>query len=233
VSAPLIVVSGLAREAAIAAGPGITTVVGGGNAQRLTRLLDEALARGARGVVSFGIAGGVSSELAPGSLVIAETVVSGAERFAGDPGWCNRLAAALPQARVASIAGIERPASNRAAKRAFQDSLGVVAVDMESHVAARQAAARGLPFAALRAIADPAERDLPPAALIALKPDGSPDLGAVLLSLMRSPAQLPGLLRLALDARAAFAALLRSRRALGPDLGLASLRDPMLGAPPA
>jgi len=37
-----------------------------------------------------------------------------------------------------------------------------------------------------------------------------------LLSLMRSPAQLPGLLRLAFDARAAFAALLRAKQLLGP-----------------
>jgi adenosylhomocysteine nucleosidase len=220
VSPPLIVVSGLAREAAIAAGPGIVNVVGGGNGQRLARLLDEALAGGARGVLSFGIAGGVAPGLAPGSLVIAESVVSGEDRFATDPAWRNRLAAALPQASVASIAGIERPAADRAAKRAFHETLGVVAVDMESHIAARLAAARGLPFAVLRAVADPAERNLPPAALIALKPDGTPDLGAVLLSLMRSPAQLPGLLRLAFDARAAFAALGRARGAIGEDFGL-------------
>ena len=216
-SPPLIVVSGLAREAPIAAGPGIVTVVGGGNGQRLARLLNDALAGGARGVLSFGIAGGVAPGLVPGSLVIAETVVSGEDRFATDPVWRNRLAAALPRAHIASIAGIERPAADRAAKRAFGETLGVVAVDMESHIAARQAAARSLPFAVLRAIADPAERDLPSAALIALKPDGSPDLGAVLLSLMRSPAQLPGLLRLAFDARAAFAALLHAKRSLGAE----------------
>ena len=133
----------------------------------------------------------------------------------------------MPQARVASIAGIERPAADRAAKLRLHAALGVVAVDMESHIAARLAAARKLPFAALRAIADPAERDLPPAALLALKPDGSPDLRAVLLSLMRRPAQLPALLRLAFDARAAFAALLRGRRALGPG-GFADLGDPVL-----
>jgi hopanoid-associated phosphorylase len=219
VSAPIIVVSGLAREAAIAAGPGIATVVGGGNGQRLARLLDEALAQGARGVMSFGIAGGVLPRLASGSLVIAETIVAGEERFAVDIGWRDRLAAGLPQARVAGIAGIERPAADRAAKQAFHAALGVVAVDMESLIAARLAAARNLPFAALRAIADPAERDLPPAALLPLKPDGSPDLSAVLASLMRRPSQFPGLLRLGFDARAAFAALLRARRALGPGLG--------------
>jgi len=227
VNLPVIIVSGLAREAAIAAGPGITAVVGGGNGQRLARLLDEALARGALGVMSFGIAGGVASGLAAGSLVIAETIVAGEERFAADIGWRDRLAAALPQARVAGIAGIERPAADRAAKLAIHAALDVVAVDMESHIAARLAAVRKLPFAALRAIADPAERDLPPAALLPLKPNGSPDLRSVLLSVMRRPAQIPALLRLAFDAEAAFAALLRGRRAFGPG-GFADLGDPVL-----
>ena len=224
---PVIAVCGLAREAAIAAGPGIVTVVGGGNGQRLARLLDEALARGARGVMSFGIAGGLAPGLAPGSLVIGESIVAGEERYLADLRWRGRVAAALPQARLATIAGVERAAADRAAKQALHGATGAAAVDMESHIAARLAASRGLPFAALRAIADPDERDLPPAALLALKPDGSPDLRAVLLSLIRRPAQLPGLVSLAFDARAAFAALLRSRRALGPGV-FPDLGDPML-----
>lgn len=217
---PVVAVCGLAREAAIAGGAGVVTVVGGGNALRLARLLDEALAQGAGGVISFGIAGGVLPGLAPGSLVIGETVFSGEERFPTDLRWRDRLAAALPQARVASIAGIERPASDRAAKQAFHGATGVAAVDMESHVAARLAAARGLPFAALRAIADPAEADLPPAALLELRADGRPDVRAILGLLLHRPAQLPALIRLGLEARAAFAALSRARSAIGTRLGL-------------
>ncbi len=90
---------------------------------------------------------------------------------------------------------------------------------MESHVAARLAALHGLPFAALRVVADPAERSLPPAALVGMRPDGTTDIGAVLRSLGRAPRQLPGLIRTGLDARAAFSALKSSR------LELASLFD--------
>ena len=225
---PIVAVCGLAREAAIAAGPGVLTVVGAGNSQRLARLLDEALAQGARGVISFGIAGGVIRGLPAGSLVIGEAVVAGEERFPVDLGWRDRLAERLPWARIATVAGIERPAVDRAAKQSFHATTGVAAVDMESHVAARVAAARNLPFALLRAVADPAERELPPAALAPLRPDGTPDLRSILVSLARRPAQLPAMLRLAFDARAAFASLLRSRRALGPGLGFPDLGDLVL-----
>jgi adenosylhomocysteine nucleosidase len=64
-------------------------------------------------------------------------------------------------------------------------------------------------------VADPAERALPPAALIGLDAAGRPALGRVLLSLVRQPAQLPALLQLARDTRRALAALRRAGDALG------------------
>src|SRR5207247_2534193 len=85
--------------------------------------------------------------------------------------------------------------------------------DMESHLAARIAAAHGLPFTACRVIVDPAHRNLPPAALLALRPDGSPDVPAVLRSVMEQPRQLPDLMRLAVAATIARAALPRIRAA--------------------
>jgi adenosylhomocysteine nucleosidase len=61
------------------------------------------------------------------------------------------------------------------------------------------AAEHGLPFAVVRAICDPAERDLPAAALIALDQKGAIGLLRVLGSLLRQPSQLPSLLGLARD----------------------------------
>src|SRR5262249_5314341 len=95
---------------------------------------------------------------------------------------------------------------------------GAAAVDMESHVAARIAAAHRIPFAACRVVIDAADRELPPAALISLRHDGTPDLAAVFSSVMRQPSQLSMLLRTALDARIAETALRRGRRRLGPAL---------------
>ncbi len=95
---------------------------------------------------------------------------------------------------------------------------------MESHVAARAAKEHGLPFAALRVVSDAAHRTLPPAARVALQPSGAIDLAGVLRSVIRSPLQIPALLRTAWEAEIAFAALLRCRNVFdggfaGADLG--------------
>ena len=109
--------------------------------------------------------------------------------------------------------------TDASSKRALYAETSALAVDTESHVAAEIALAHGLPFAALRVVADAADRDLPPAATVALKPGGRVDVKAVLRSLAATPSQLPLLLRTAVDAQAAFAALRRGRRRLGDDLG--------------
>ena len=52
-----------------------------------------------------------------------------------------------------------------------------------------------------------------------MRDDGGVNVAALLGSLARQPGQLPQLLRLAFDARAARAALFRGRRLLGAGLG--------------
>jgi adenosylhomocysteine nucleosidase len=137
------------------------------------------------------------------------------------------LCARLPGARTAELAGVDAPVVAPAAKRALLRATAAAAVDTESHVAAAIAAAHGVPFAAFRVVADGARRSLPPAAAVALAPDGRIKRAAVLGSVARAPAQLPSLLRTALDARTALRALSRGRRLLGHGLGFAD-RDELL-----
>jgi hypothetical protein len=94
---------------------------------------------------------------------------------------------------------------------------------MESHVAARLAAERGLPFAVLRVIADSAAREIPPAALAGMGKDGRIDVLAVLVALRRAPGQLPALVGLAADTRRAMAELFRCHRLVGPGFGFFDL----------
>ena len=92
---------------------------------------------------------------------------------------------------------------------------------MESQVAARFAAARGLKLAALRVISDAADHRLPPAALVAMTPDGGISLPRVLWSLAKNPLQIPALIRTGFTANKAFAELLRCRDFCG--VGFAGL----------
>ncbi|MDT8870402.1 hypothetical protein RAA17_02250 [Komagataeibacter rhaeticus] len=77
---------------------------------------------------------------------------------------------------------------------------GCVALDMESGVVAEMAAARRVPFAVMRVVCDPADRTLPPAAVVALRPDGSLAVGALARSILCNPLQIPALIRVGRDA---------------------------------
>jgi adenosylhomocysteine nucleosidase len=123
------------------------------------------------------------------------------------------------------VAGVDAPVLDRAAKAELRSTTEAIAVDMESHVAAKFAAKRGLPFAIVRVVSDPAGRALPRLAATAIKPDGGVDLAHVLRELGREPGQIGDLIQAGLDARAAFASLRRCGRLLGPllRLGLSDL----------
>ncbi|WP_258002122.1 phosphorylase [Burkholderia sp. WAC0059] len=209
----------MAFEARIARGPGVE-VVFAARADLLERALAAALSRGASGVISFGTAGGLAPDLAPGTLIVAEAVEGPFGRADTDAQWSQRLAAALETSPLAGRvrrgveAAVVAPLTGAADKQALFRSTGALAVDMESHLAAAAAAARGLPFAVCRAIVDPAWRSLPAAATAGLRDDGSTSVWPILRELVRDPAQLGALLRLAADARAARAALVEARRVL-------------------
>ncbi len=75
-----------------------------------------------------------------------------------------------------------------------------------------------------RVIIDPVDRALPPAALIDLRPDGTPDVPRVLRSVLRNPCQVPALLRVAANAHAAHLALRAGRQHLGDGLRFPEFR---------
>ncbi len=214
----IIAVTGLKREAAILMGPGVDPLAGGGDSAKLERKLVEA-SGSASGIISIGLAGALSPDLKPGDWVIGQTVVTDEGDFETDARWTQRVLQSLSGARAGVIAGGDSMIVTTAAKHALGARTGAVAVDMESHIAARVAKTHGLPFAVARVISDGADHALPVAAQRGMRPDGGMDVLAVLASLLGDPRQLPALIRTALAAETAFRALLRGRQLLGPALG--------------
>ncbi|RXV68507.1 phosphorylase [Burkholderia stabilis] len=215
---PVIAVTGMAFEARIARGDGVEAVFAA-RADRLERALADATARGCAGIVSFGTAGGLAPDLAPGALVIANAIDGPFGRVETDTGWSARLVAALQDtpvwARVTrgTIAAVGAPVISEQEKASLHHAKGALAVDMESHIAAAFAAARGVPFAVCRAIVDPAWRTLPSAATAGLRDDGSTAILPILRELLKQPSQLGPLLQVASDARAARTTLIQARHA--------------------
>jgi hopanoid-associated phosphorylase len=196
-----VAVTGLRAEAEIARRAGLRAVCAGGVPARTAAALERAVAEGASFLLSFGIAGALDPSLPPGALVVASAVLDDEGRA------FDAVVPPVGGAVVGPVRGSAAIAATAAVKAALYADGGALCVDLESHVVAAAAQRAGLEFAVLRAIADPARRPLPPAALLELKPDGTPALGRVLGSVARHPGQIPALLRLALDTRAALRSL--------------------------
>ena len=212
----LIVVTGLKAEARIAAAAGVTVFACGGNVGLQARAIKKAVFSGAVAIVSFGIAGGLNSHLSAGDWVVANGVMSGDRYIQTDIEWSSRIAQRLPAAELGDIATVAVPVIHPANKRRLHWDTGAIAVDMESFHAAALAEELGVPFAAVRVIADPAHREIPSAAQLGLQSDGTVAVAPILYSLLRKPNQLPSLFRVASDAMIAFRALSAGRRELGP-----------------
>jgi len=212
----LIVITGMRAEARIASAPGVSVFACGGNVGLRAAAIRHAVFTGAPAIVSFGIAGGLLPNMRPGDWIVATGVCAGGEHIAADPEWTQRLSERLPGAEIGDIVSVPEPVRRAHQKRHLQSVTGACAVDMESFQAAALARELNVPFAAVRVVADPLERELPPAVHSGLQTDGSVALAAVLDSLAREPGQVLSLGRVALDAYVAFRALLRGRERLGP-----------------
>ena len=200
---PVLIVTGLVQEARIAAGPGMTVICSSSDPRQLRALLTVFDPLTIRGVISFGVAGGLDPALKSGDVVMATEVL------AGDTRWLAGLA--LNEGMIASVglgrrrvvrgrlAGVEQVVAARAGKAALHSETGAAAVDMESHIAAAYAANAGLPFAALRVISDPAHRALPDMAQCAIKPNGDIDLRRIMRGVARNPGSLRALVSAGID----------------------------------
>jgi hopanoid-associated phosphorylase len=194
---PVLIVTGLHREARIAEGRGLTVVCSGSSPRQLREHMSGLDAASVRGIISFGVAGGLDPELRSGDVVIATEIVTGETRWQAltppEDSLASLQDARGPRIVAAALAGSEDVVLGQANKAALRARTGAVAVDMESHIAAAYAMDNDLPFAAVRVISDPASRALPRLAMDALKPDGQVDVWKVLRGIARNPMAIPAL----------------------------------------
>ena len=199
------IVTGLQAEAQWLRDAGFTVMVGGGTPlgarKAAEALVDE---QGVLGLLSFGLAGGLQKGLKPGRILVPSAIQAGLLTFPCD----YRLLEFLGGPLAGPILGWHKIVTSAEEKQLLSQRYHVAAVDLESGAVAEVAKERELPFAVLRAVADPAERDLPPAALVALKADGKLDGMALARSILRQPRQIPGLIKVGRDAAAARKALI-------------------------
>jgi adenosylhomocysteine nucleosidase len=101
-------------------------------------------------VISVGFAGALNGSLPVGHVLEPRTVINAADGVRTDVGWGEGILVSS-----ATVAGPEQ-------KSRFSKAYGASAVDMEAAAVAQGAQARGVEFAALKAISDAADFSLPP-----------------------------------------------------------------------
>jgi hypothetical protein len=195
--------------------------VSGGSALRARAGAEELRDKGAIALVSFGLGVGLAPILRPGDVVVADCVVlPGGRSIPTDSRWrsalLQRLGGSGLKVRVARLAGSdELPVSVGAKRRAFQATFAA-ALDTDSHAVAEVAAAAGLPFLVVRAVAEPVEETRPAVAFAANGADGQPRSLAVVGHLAKRPWEIPAALRFSKNGRLALDAL-RRLLSIGPD----------------
>jgi hypothetical protein len=203
---PVLVVVGMPDEAEIAEVPGVEVLVGSGRVEELKKLLAKRDINQYRGVISFGVAGGLSPDIDEGDVVVTNTVIYKNEVLQGSPILVDAIRGALMPLVNEDLVSIksgplvsddEWLGLEPGTTAMWHEKTGASATDHESFVAAEFALSGNKPFAAIRAISDAHDVQLPPAARLPLNNDGSPDLSAILKSILFHPTQLPDLIRLA------------------------------------
>ncbi len=119
---------------------------------------------GAELVIGTGVVGALSSGLKPGDLVLSDRILTIDSDGKVEPAivvsdsHLRAVGRSLSSAGIAYSTGAiltsHRVLATGAEKRRAKETTGAIAVDMESAAIAAEAAARGLPFLAIRAVLD-------------------------------------------------------------------------------
>lgn len=174
---------------------------------------------GAAALLSFGLAGGLDPDLAPGTVVIPERIIlATGDALETDSAWRERIAAALGPGLVTdqgALLTVDTPLDTPARKARAAETSGAVAADMESGAIAAVAAEAGLPTVAIRVVTDGASDSLPPGVERWIDATGRRRAAPIAAAVLR-PSQWSVLARLSRRHRVAQRALTRVARQLTP-----------------
>ena len=201
---PILIVTGLAQEARIAAGPGMTVICSSSDPEQLRALLATFDPSTIRGIISFGVAGGLCPTLKSGDVVVATEIMAGDSRWlaglalseesdrrhqrSAAAGWSRAVWPASKKSsrlRPAKPRCIWRPARSRSIWRAISRR----PMRLKQVCRSRRCAWSAIPRS----------RALPALAMAAIKPNGDIDLRKVLRGVARNPLTIAALMSTGLD----------------------------------
>jgi len=195
-----------ALRARVERDPPLGVIQSGPGPERAASAATAALASGASGLLSFGLAGALRAGLEPGAVLLPRRVRAAAgPSFDVDSEWHAALAAAVRNLGLVpaldDLLSVPSAITSVAAK-AEAAADGAAAADMESAAIAAVAARAGARFVALRVVVDAAGDELPADVEHWIDARGERRIGAALAAAL-NPMQWRGLWVLAQRYRAA------------------------------
>jgi len=143
----------------------VALIISGIGAEQAAKAATTLIQHGADALLSWGCAGALSNALHPGDLLLPNTVKpETGKTLHTDKQWHTHLSSLLRnscKSATGALAGSADIIAEPAQKQALYQSSGAVAVDMESAAIALIAQNAGIPFMAIRAIADDVNSIIP------------------------------------------------------------------------
>ncbi len=181
--------------------------ISGVGAKRASSAAKALLEQGATSLLSWGSAGGLIPGLSPGSVVLPKVIVAvDGSVYSVNAAWHGHLCSQLKgkvDLHEGGLAESRTVVASPAEKSTLFRQTGAIAVDMESAALAAVAHEAGVPFIAIRAVVDPVGLTISRSALVALDEFGELRPLRLLKTFARHPIELPSLIRLGRDFRAA------------------------------
>lgn len=212
----------IAPGAVVSLSEHVLLVLSGIGAERASlggRLL---LDKGATALLSWGSAAALDYRLMSGSLILPRQVIAAdLSVFQVDPHWHEHLYRRLSgkfATYVEPLIETQSVLASRAQKQTLHQRSGAIAVDMESAALGRLAHQAGVPFLAIRVIADTADMTIPRPVLGTIDPVGRIRLFRLLAELIFHPGEWQALWRLFKGFRAAQTTLAGVAKCAGNDL---------------
>ncbi len=148
--------------------------------------------QGIDALLNWGCAAALSPGLSPGRLLLPRAfILPDRSEIPCDTIWWHRLTDRLADLAPVTtpLASSETVLASPAAKRTLRRETGAQAADMESAFLAHWCRDQGIPFVAVRAVADDAGTSIP-AAVLAADRHGDIDPIRLLFQLLRHPGQI-------------------------------------------
>lgn len=167
-----------------------------GTVDGAARAAEQLIEQGATRLMSFGVCGGLAAGVKTGDLILPKTVMRDGQTLSLESEWYDKILRQIPDAKSGALVSVKHAVTTPQQKAQLHQSSQAIAVDVESFVVMQIAQAHNFHGLVIRAVLDPSDQTLPPAALDGVNDKGETQFWPVIRGLAKRPQDLPDLIRL-------------------------------------